>query len=157
MKQRFAIIALFALTLASVAPVGQPTLAAQPTTARILRDPYGVPHIYADTLYDLFYANGYAMTQDRLTQLELYRRASLGRLAEALGPDMLESDIAARRELYTRAERDALLAALPAQQQVDSRSLPRRHQRPAGRGAGGSVADALGPERAGRDTRGLAG
>ena len=118
MKQRFAIIALFALTLASVAPVGQPTLAAQPTTARILRDPYGVPHIYADTLYDLFYANGYAMTQDRLTQLELYRRGSLGRLAEALGPEMLESDIRARRELYTRAERDALLSALPSQQQI---------------------------------------
>ena len=118
MKLRFTIIVLSALVLVSAVPVSQPALAAQPTTARILRDPYGVPHIYADNLHDLFYANGYAMTQDRLTQLELYRRASLGRLAEALGTDYLDSDIAARRDLYTRAERDALLAALPAQQQA---------------------------------------
>ena len=87
------------LVLTSAVPVSQPALAAQSTTARILRDPYGVPHIYADNLHDLFYANGYAITQDRLTQLELYQHASLGRLAEALGTDYLDSDIAARRDL----------------------------------------------------------
>jgi penicillin G amidase len=118
MKQRFAIVVLMTLVLASAAPVAQPALAAQSTGARILRDSYGVPHVYADNLYDLFYGNGYAMAQDRLTQLELYRRAALGRLAEALGADMLQSDIAARRDLYTRPERDALLATLPAQQQM---------------------------------------
>ena len=54
------------------------------------------------------------MAQDRLFQLEAFRRATSGRLAEMLGSDSLEDDIVARRDYYTDAEIDAQLAKLPA-------------------------------------------
>ena len=62
----------------------------------VLRDETGTPHIYADTGGDLFFGYGFAMGQDRLWQLDYLRRKALGRLAEVLGPDGLETDIIAR-------------------------------------------------------------
>ena len=47
--------------------------------------PWGVPHIYAQSTEDLFFAQGYVMAQDRLWQMEIWRRAAEGRLAEVLG------------------------------------------------------------------------
>jgi penicillin G amidase len=58
----------------------------------VLRDSYGVPHIYAQTAYDLFFMQGYVTAQDRLFQMDLYRRAGAGRLAEVLGEPALDSD-----------------------------------------------------------------
>jgi penicillin G amidase len=58
----------------------------------VLRDSYGVPHIYAQTTHDLFYLQGYVTAQDRLFQMDLYRRAGAGRLAEVLGEPALDSD-----------------------------------------------------------------
>ena len=60
--------------------------------AEILRDSYGVPHVYAQTAHDLFYLQGYATAQDRLFQMDLYRRAGAGRLAQVLGEPALDSD-----------------------------------------------------------------
>jgi penicillin amidase len=60
--------------------------------AEVLRDGYGVPHIYAQNAHDLFYLQGYVTAQDRLFQMELYRRAGAGRLAEVLGEPALDSD-----------------------------------------------------------------
>ncbi|NIS69814.1 MAG: penicillin acylase family protein, partial [Proteobacteria bacterium] len=40
----------------------------------IIRDTYGVPHIYAKNEPDLYFAFGYAMAQDRLWQMEIQRR-----------------------------------------------------------------------------------
>jgi penicillin G amidase len=60
--------------------------------AEVLRDSYGVPHIYARTAHDLFYLQGYVTAQDRLFQMELYRRAGEGRLSEVLGEPALDSD-----------------------------------------------------------------
>src|SRR5437764_9141844 len=60
--------------------------------AEVLRDTYGVPHIYAQTAHDLFYLQGFVTAQDRLFQMELYRRAGAGRLAEVLGEPALDSD-----------------------------------------------------------------
>src|SRR5256712_900285 len=60
--------------------------------AEVLRDSYGVPHIYAQTAHDLFYLQGYVTAQDRLFQMDLYRRAGAGRLAEVLGEPALDSD-----------------------------------------------------------------
>ena len=57
---------------------------------------------------------GYAVAQDRLFQLELFRRATSGRLAEILGPSYLEMDIEARRDYFTDAEIEAQLGKLPA-------------------------------------------
>ena len=55
----------------------------------ITRDAYGVPNIHAGNDHDLWKGVGYAVAQDRLVQLELFRRATQGRLAElpdARGP-----------------------------------------------------------------------
>ncbi|MDH4128711.1 MAG: penicillin acylase family protein [Spirochaetota bacterium] len=48
----------------------------------IIRDSYGVPHIYAKNNNDAYYALGYTMAQDRLWQMDLLRRISTGRLSE---------------------------------------------------------------------------
>ena len=52
----------------------------------ILRDRWGVPHIYASTVHDLFFAQGYITARDRLLQIDLWRRVGTGKLAEVLGP-----------------------------------------------------------------------
>jgi len=58
----------------------------------IIRDTYGVPHIYAQNEPDLYFAFGYAMAQDRLWQMEFTRRLGQGRLSEIFGPDFVKVD-----------------------------------------------------------------
>ncbi len=73
----------------------------------ILRDRWGIPHIYASNLLDLLYATGYAQAQDRLWQMDLHRRLGSGTLAEILGPEVLNVDRLVRRVGFRRvAERD---------------------------------------------------
>jgi penicillin amidase len=65
-----------------------------PVTVR--RDQHGVPHIDAETQEDLLVAQGYVTAQDRLWQMDLFRRAANGELAEILGPSLIKHDIAQR-------------------------------------------------------------
>jgi len=67
---------------------------------RVQRDSWGVAHIYARTQHDLFFAQGYVAAQDRLFQMELWKRSGQGRLAEILGPGATQRDINARRLQY---------------------------------------------------------
>jgi penicillin G amidase len=67
---------------------------------RVLRDKWGVAHIYADNQHDLFFAQGVVAAQDRLFQMELWKRAGQGRLSEILGPSALPRDIGARALQY---------------------------------------------------------
>lgn len=67
---------------------------------RVQRDRWGVAHIYASDSHDLFFAQGYVAAQDRLFQMELWKRAGQGRLAEILGPSAVERDAQARRLRY---------------------------------------------------------
>lgn len=62
----------------------------------IVRDHWGVAHIYAANQHDLFFAQGFSAAQDRLFQMELWKRAGQGRLAEVLGPSAVERDRYAR-------------------------------------------------------------
>jgi penicillin G amidase len=62
----------------------------------ILRDRNGMPHIYAKNDGDMFFAQGYVMAQDRLWQLEMWRRWREGRLAEIYGPTAIDFDERAR-------------------------------------------------------------
>src|SRR5579863_6583995 len=62
----------------------------------ILRDKWGVPHIYAKNSGDLFFAQGWITAKDRLFQIDLWRRAGTGKLAEVLGPDAVARDKIAR-------------------------------------------------------------
>ena len=58
----------------------------------ILRDAYGIPHIYARSADDAYFALGFVHAQDRLWQMEMNRRLAAGRLAEILGPKALYTD-----------------------------------------------------------------
>ena len=62
----------------------------------ILRDKWGIPHIYAERDADLFFGYGYAMAQDRLWQMDYLRRKAMGRLSEVLGSSGVELDTVAR-------------------------------------------------------------
>jgi len=62
----------------------------------VIRDSWGVPHIFADNADDVFFAQGFVQAQDRLWQMDMYRRAAEGRLSEIFGPEMLEHDRIAR-------------------------------------------------------------
>jgi penicillin amidase len=66
----------------------------------ILVDRWGVPHIYAANEDDLFLAQGWNAARDRLWQLDLWKRRGDGTLAEALGPQFVTKDRAARLFLY---------------------------------------------------------
>ena len=67
---------------------------------RIVRDTWGVPHIFAASQDDLFFAQGLVQAQDRLFQMDLWRRSSQGRLSEVLGPNFIERDAMTRRIQY---------------------------------------------------------
>src|SRR5580692_638765 len=58
----------------------------------VSRDAHGVPHIEAATQDDLFVAQGYVTAQDRLWQMDSFRRNSEGTLAEILGPSLVKHD-----------------------------------------------------------------
>jgi penicillin G amidase len=66
----------------------------------VRRDRWGVAHIYAETKHDLFFAQGFAAAQDRLYQMEIWRRTGTGELAEVFGPDFVERDRIARLARY---------------------------------------------------------
>jgi len=68
----------------------------------ILVDEWGISHIYADTEYDLFFAQGWNAARDRLFQLELWRRQATGTVAEILGERELERDIGTRLFKFRR-------------------------------------------------------
>jgi penicillin amidase len=61
-----------------------------PVTVR--RDTHGVPHIEAASQSDLFLAQGYVTAQDRLWQMDMFRRNANGELAEILGPSLVKHD-----------------------------------------------------------------
>lgn len=58
----------------------------------IVRDVWGVPHVFAGSDADAYFGLGFAVAQDRLFQLELLRHVGQGRLAELFGPDLLPVD-----------------------------------------------------------------
>jgi len=59
-------------------------------------DEWGIPHIYAQTEADLFFAQGFYAARDRLFQFEIWRRQATGTVAEILGERELERDIGTR-------------------------------------------------------------
>jgi penicillin amidase len=73
----------------------------------VVRDRWGVPHLYAQTSADLFFAQGYVHAQDRLWQMELNRRVGWGRLSEAFGAVAYETDRLLRVLGFGRAARAA--------------------------------------------------
>ena len=62
----------------------------------VIRDEFGINHIYAQNEHDLFFAQGYCAAKDRLFQFELWRRQATGTMAELLGPKEILRDKGAR-------------------------------------------------------------
>jgi penicillin amidase len=83
-------------------------------SARVVRDAQGIPHIFATDEHDLFFLQGWVHAEDRLFQMDLFRRQASGTLAELLGPDALESDVQLRIiGLRRAAERSLPLLSEP--------------------------------------------
>lgn len=87
----------------------------------VFRDSMGVPHIYAQNELDLYRTVGYIMAQDRLWQMDLLRRITLGRLSEVLDPGLVEADLLFRSlrfseksQLLISRSDPALLASVDA-------------------------------------------
>jgi penicillin amidase len=70
------------------------------SAVEVRRDRWGVPHIYAGTQHDLFFAQGFVAAQDRLWQMEMWRRQAEGRLSEVLGSRAVQRDRLARLFRY---------------------------------------------------------
>ena len=68
--------------------------------ARIRVDQWGIPHIEAASMDDLWFMQGFNAARDRLFQIDLWRKRGLGLLAADFGPGYLEQDKAARMFLY---------------------------------------------------------
>lgn len=77
----------------------------------IVRDAEGIPHIYARSADDAWFALGFAHAQDRLWQMEMHRRIGAGRMAEILGPGALATD-RFLRTLGVRRNAEAILPNL---------------------------------------------
>ncbi len=124
MTRRLALAVLFVLTLSSLScsrpgpPVETEAWLLEQSQARlaqmegtlpldglerpveVLRDKWGVAHIYAENAQDLFFAQGFTAAQDRLYQIEIWRRTGAGELAEVFGPEFVERDRIARLVRY---------------------------------------------------------
>ena len=87
--------------------VGAPGLNAP---VEIIVDRWGIPHIYAASALDAFFAQGWNAARERLWQIDLWRKRGLGLLAENFGPDYVAQDRATRLFLY-RGDMDAEWAA----------------------------------------------
>jgi acyl-homoserine lactone acylase PvdQ len=68
--------------------------------ADIVIDHWGIAHIFAASIHDAFFLQGYNAARDRLWQIDLWRKPGLGLLAKSLGPAYVDQDRAARLFLY---------------------------------------------------------
>ena len=75
---------------------GEYSISAIEDSIKIIRDKHAVPHIYANHKNDLAFGMGYVMAEDRLWQMDLFRRVAAGRLSEIFGEKTLQADRFAR-------------------------------------------------------------
>lgn len=76
------------------------TLPGLQSPVEVMRDRWGVNHIYASNQNDLFFVQGYLAARDRLFQFEIWRRQATGTVAELLGSSEMKRDIGARLFKY---------------------------------------------------------
>jgi penicillin amidase len=102
MKQRALAVALL-ITVTTTSggasaqgPAASSQMAGLSQPVEIIRDRWGINHIYAQNEADLFFAQGYAAAKDRLFQFEMWRRQATGTVAEILGPREVRRDQGAR-------------------------------------------------------------
>jgi penicillin amidase len=115
------VVAAAAAVALSLLPAQAPAASAPPTAltgldgrVRVVRDAYGIPHVYAKSDHDAYFMVGYLHAQDRLFQIDQSRRQASGTLAELLGPGALASDVQLRTLGLRRAAARSLAALSPA-------------------------------------------
>ncbi len=84
----------------------------------MIRDRWGVPHIYASNPHDLFMAQGFLHAQDRFWQMEFWRHIGTGRLSEMLGKTTLHQDRFIRTLGWNRAAQQDLEALGPEERAI---------------------------------------
>jgi len=84
---------------------GELQVAGLDDTVRVVRDKWGVPHIYAANKHDLYFAQGYTQAQDRWWQMEFFRHIGNGSIGRLVGKktDVLATDIFLRTVGFRRA------------------------------------------------------
>ena len=102
---------------------GELSLPGLESSVSVLRDEYGVTHVYADNAHDLFMAQGFVHAQDRFWEMDFRRHVTSGRTAELFGPDQVETDIYLRTMGWRRvAEQEYDLLDEETQQYMDAYS-----------------------------------
>jgi penicillin amidase len=96
----FTIILVLQIATAAAQENQQLTVPGLKATVEVLRDKWGVNHIYANNQYDLFFTQGYCAVKDRLFQFEIWRRQATGTVAEILGSQELKRDIGTRLFMF---------------------------------------------------------
>lgn len=71
---------------------GEITAAGLTKPVEVYRDSIGIPHIYAASVRDLFFAQGYVQAQDRFWQMDTWRHIGSGTLSEMFGRGQVETD-----------------------------------------------------------------
>ena len=103
---------LFALLLIPNVDDGWTTLQRGEEKIEIFRDEWGIPHIFAPSMEGAIWAQGWTEAADRFKQMDRFRRAGKGELAEIAGRDSLKQDIDVRKRGYTTAEMRKMVAAM---------------------------------------------
>ncbi|MBE0676559.1 MAG: penicillin acylase family protein [Bacteroidales bacterium] len=80
---------------------------------RVFFDERGMPHIFAGTEKDLYFATGYLMARERMWQMDLIRRATRGTLSEIFGKDFVETDLFLRSLCMTEKSKVLLADSSP--------------------------------------------
>ncbi len=116
------VLGVFAFLRSSLAPLdGTLKLQNLQQKVRVVRDDFGIPHIYAETKLDSFRALGFVMASERLFQMELSRRMTQGQLSEVFGEAALPSDKLYRSLALRRASERMI--ALEKQRGLFDKSL----------------------------------
>ncbi|MCI0701557.1 MAG: penicillin acylase family protein, partial [Planctomycetia bacterium] len=97
---------------------GELKLAGLKEPVEVLRDRWGIAHIYAKNQHDLFFAQGFVAAQDRLFQIDLWRRQATGEMAEVFGPDYVEADKFARLVKYRGKMEDEWTSYAPDTKEI---------------------------------------
>jgi penicillin G amidase len=100
---------------------GTITLVGLSQPVEVMRDAYGVPHIFANSELDLYFAIGFVHAQDRLAQMDFMRRSGQGRLAEIIGARALDGDRLMRAlGIYALAEESYSALSEPVREALDA-------------------------------------
>jgi acyl-homoserine lactone acylase PvdQ len=116
MKKVWLVLLVAALLLEAPYAAAPPAHSAQEAT--ILRDAYGVPHIFAPTLEAAAFAVGYAQAEDRLEELLKNFRRAAGTMAEAFGAEHYISDLTQRIWRHREISRERYAEVSPKMRAV---------------------------------------